>query len=497
MAHALTNPFSEPASTSSGLWTRLSTRRSSPLRFVLRLSRRPNAALCPCLETTLTSPSGTFTITRILDPEHRTPYITLSPIFLSSGLTPIQGLLRFALPPTSFDLSLAGLEPFDDFWVTLPVARRIASDLTLLPSLAAILDPKTSLAWSLDEFSEGLSHNWTIPPECVAPERYSTDAITQREVRFGGLEMLPRGQVVRTLVSGELRGRVEKEERERRGRREERMREALIRWCALLWGVWWDVRETLDGEGEGRDGRVRALLDDLRDLVVPPTPTDTLEWMQLISPLNAEAQSSTSPSSTQPLQDEGVLSPLRQEELADQRSKEITLGEMLVPYTADDPDKMVARLESILRAKMASLHHMTLLSLPHLSSSDAQGTDPQHAGALDEETDEASKAVGFRHARPTEGRSDEVQQLHTKVDDLTSKLDYLVASQSSPHRPRQLPVSTSAASRGPSLTATESILAAPSAVISNLIDSISTLRLPHIIIIAIAIASCIIIKSPS
>ncbi len=157
-----------------------------------------------------------FTVTRILDPEHRTPYITLTPLFHAAGLTLVQGLLRFSLPPTSFSLSLAGLEPFDDLWISLPLARSIASSLNLLSALSALLDTKMALAWSLDEFSEGLSHNWRIPQQYVDAASYSTDAITDPGLRWGELKMLPRGQQVKTLISGEMRARVVRREGERR-----------------------------------------------------------------------------------------------------------------------------------------------------------------------------------------------------------------------------------------------------------------------------------------
>lgn len=57
---------------------------------------------------------------RILDPEHREPFITLGGIFAAAGLTPIEGLLRFDLHRGRghFDVSLAGLEPRDELWVS-------------------------------------------------------------------------------------------------------------------------------------------------------------------------------------------------------------------------------------------------------------------------------------------------------------------------------------------------------------------------------------------
>jgi hypothetical protein len=55
----------------------------------------------------------------ILDPEHREPFVSLGALFLAAGITPAEGLLRFELrrDRLDYDLSLAGLEPFDEIWV--------------------------------------------------------------------------------------------------------------------------------------------------------------------------------------------------------------------------------------------------------------------------------------------------------------------------------------------------------------------------------------------
>lgn len=432
------NPFSAPASTSTVLWNRLEARRPLPLRFILHLSRRPNASLCPCLEVDLPSPSppsGVFTVTRILDPEHRTPYITLSPLFHSSGLTLIQGLLRFSLPPTSFSLSLAGLEPFDDIWVSLPLARSIASSLDLLHALSALLDPRTALAWSLDESSEGLSHNWRIPQQWIDAASYSTDAITDPNLKWGEVKMLPRGQQVKTLISGELRARVVRREGERRKEKGRKVGELMVRWTSMVWSIWWDVQSLLE-EGEGKKARrLKELMEDLKGVAIPPTTVDMMEWMQIFA--SAELNRTSQPTK------EGValggekgaeetLEPLSLGELLQLRSTNesfvATLPSLPSDASADEIDEAISRLHLKLRAKMASLHRMNLLSLSLLSSSPPElGTEAEERqGSLNEDQQDCQ---GETKNFVQEGPNKKLAALNEKVDNLTTKLDALVEAQ--------------------------------------------------------------------
>lgn len=428
-------------STPSDLWQRLESRRPLPLRFVLHLSRRPNASLCPCLELdlpSLHSPSITrTTVTRILDPEHRVPYISLSPLFTSAGLTLIQGLLRFSLSPTSFDLSLAGLEPWDDCWISLPLARHIANQLGVLLPLSAILDSKTALAWSLDEFGEGLSHNWRVPQEWVDAAGYSTDAITHPELRFGNVQLLKQGQQIKTLVSAEKRSEIKRGAEERRRSRGFRLRQKLVRWSKLVYEVWWELQPCLNGkegreeEGEeGRHERLRSVLEDLRQVVVPPTNADVLEWMQLLSSPN-ETMEPSSEGGKSGEDFEQILSPMTLAELSQVKSATSAVNDTL-PWREDTTiEENISALGAFLRAKLSMLHRMNLLSLCHLSTSADESGSPQApiSTRLPPRRENAPAGPPYATVTPAD-RVGDLASLNAKVDKLTAKLDEFISSSS-------------------------------------------------------------------
>ncbi|KAL8290531.1 hypothetical protein RQP46_002789 [Phenoliferia psychrophenolica] len=117
-------------------------------------------------------------VVRILDPEHREPFISLSRIFLACSLSPLEGLVRFKLRRPGYDSSLGGLAPWNDIWVPLPEARRVAKELNVDDELAALLEWETRSAWSVEDKEEGgLVHNWKIQSDVIDPQRYSTEAM--------------------------------------------------------------------------------------------------------------------------------------------------------------------------------------------------------------------------------------------------------------------------------------------------------------------------------
>lgn len=440
-------PFVVPAENSTELWQRLEARRPSPLRFVLHLSRRHNAALCPCFEAeipSLTSPSTSFTVTRILDPEHRVPYVTLSPMFHAAGLTLIQGLLRCNLSLSSFDVSLAGLEPWDDLWISLPLARSIASRLELSSALASILESKSAPAWSLDEFNQGLSHNWRVPQEYVDAAAYSTDAIMDNTLRFDRAQMLPQGQQITTLISKQLRSNIVHNARETWRSERFKLHQNLVRWSSQLYSIFLDVEPLLkvDQGDVQKELILKSILNDLRDVVVSPTETDLLEWLQFTyhsSPTSVSAHRMTSRS--QHGSDEGrILSYLNSMELSELRRKEATLGDILLSTErGDDADQIVGRLDSIMRAKMSCLHHLNLISLARMPSLSETQMDSQldiggtstgmvmHQHSAD---DGNVQNIATTATAAAAGSGEEIAQLHVKIDLLASKLDALLASSS-------------------------------------------------------------------
>ncbi|GAA5862633.1 hypothetical protein JCM1840_002618 [Sporobolomyces johnsonii] len=138
-------------------------------------------------------------VLRILDPEHREPFVSLARIFLACGITPIEGLLRFELERPTYDCTLGGIAPFFDLWVSLKVARDVARELGVLDELAGLLEWETRRAWSVEDKEEsGIVHNWKIASDRIAPQDYSTQSMLS--ATFPRLSLLPSGAQVRTLL---------------------------------------------------------------------------------------------------------------------------------------------------------------------------------------------------------------------------------------------------------------------------------------------------------
>ena len=312
--------------------------------------------------------------------------------------------------------------------------------------LGAILDPKTSLAWSLDEFEEGLSHNWRVPNEWVDGGSYSTDAIIDPELRFDRVGMLERGQQIKSLISGELRSGIVRKAGERRRERGFRLHQKLVRWSSQLYAVWLDVRpplemvegDTKEVEEEGLWERAKALLTDLEGISVSPTQVDMLEWLQLL------LDQSTNPQN--PLQhDENgantdrLLSPLSMRELSELRSMGSHDSSILFD-TSEDIRDTVTQLGSTLKARIATLHRMDLLSQTSFTPSRDKVESP-HAEV--NELDAPVRSTRGIVAPPQPqlaARDEQVAELHAKMDSLTKKVDALIESQSSAHNAKPRPV---------------------------------------------------------
>jgi hypothetical protein len=67
---------------------------------------------------------------------------------------PLTGLFRFDLQPYAYDTTLAGLAPYEDVWVSLTIARRVANELGLADDLAGLLDWDSRFAWTIADKEE-------------------------------------------------------------------------------------------------------------------------------------------------------------------------------------------------------------------------------------------------------------------------------------------------------------------------------------------------------
>ncbi|GAA5969044.1 hypothetical protein JCM3765_005277 [Sporobolomyces pararoseus] len=138
-------------------------------------------------------------IFRTLDPEPREPYVSLGRIFLACGLTQVEGLLKFKLERPDYDCTLGGIAPFYDIWVPLRDARDIAKELGVINQLAGLLEWETRKAYSVEDKEEGgITHNWKIASDRIAPQDYSTQQMLS--VSFPRIHLLPPNSQVRTLL---------------------------------------------------------------------------------------------------------------------------------------------------------------------------------------------------------------------------------------------------------------------------------------------------------
>ncbi|GAA96433.1 uncharacterized protein L969DRAFT_87426 [Mixia osmundae IAM 14324] len=135
---------------------------------------------------------------RIIDPEYRESFVSLSRLFASAGLTVLDGLARFRqVRSPAYEVTLSGLAPFDDIWLPLAKARPIAQALELQHALAGFLDPQSGRAYSVyDDEEQGLVHNWIVDAETLAPEQYSTEALLS--AAFHRIVLLGEAPSIRT-----------------------------------------------------------------------------------------------------------------------------------------------------------------------------------------------------------------------------------------------------------------------------------------------------------
>ncbi|KAK4701734.1 hypothetical protein P7C70_g4492, partial [Phenoliferia sp. Uapishka_3] len=177
-----------------------STTFSSPLPCLVANLPYLASSLAPTVQDSRIS-QATVQVVRILDPEHREPFISLSRIFHACDVSPEEGLVRFELRKPAYDSSLGGLAPFIDIWVTLLEARKVAEELEVIDQLSALLEWETRSAWSVEDKEEGggIVHNWKISSDRIDPSRYSTSAMLSTP--FPRIHLLPVNSQVRTMTS--------------------------------------------------------------------------------------------------------------------------------------------------------------------------------------------------------------------------------------------------------------------------------------------------------
>lgn len=112
---------------------------SVPLKFTLERSLSRSSSPCACLVADLpvrhdastdhhqssiatssavkvedfreTSARPCISVYRVLDPEHREPFVSAGRLFAACAVSPVQGLLRFKLVKPEYDCTLGGIAP--------------------------------------------------------------------------------------------------------------------------------------------------------------------------------------------------------------------------------------------------------------------------------------------------------------------------------------------------------------------------------------------------
>jgi hypothetical protein len=229
-------------------WDTLASKRPLPIQFSLYASQRVSKALCPALVVRVDG----VEVVRILDPEHKEPFFSLEGIFVLAGLTIVEGLLRFDLrrDRNDYDLTLAGLEPREGIWAPWKVARDVVERLGMQHLFASLLHCQH--AWSLDEGLDGVSHNWRGTSDGFDADAYSLVSLLDMPLK--SLQILPRGQQLRTLLSPEQRQKIladgkpaflllgkDSERRQRRWHVEQR----LLRWSVHAVESFLEIKEEL------------------------------------------------------------------------------------------------------------------------------------------------------------------------------------------------------------------------------------------------------------
>ncbi|KAN0066263.1 hypothetical protein ACQY0O_000357 [Thecaphora frezii] len=388
-----------PSEALGDVWTHLSNQRPVRLRFVLLPCRRSTKALCPVLQATLTSPDGgvAHTVTRILDPEHRQPYVSLGALLLASGRSVVSGLLEMGLRRErgDYELHLAGVEPFDELWAPLPRAAAVARALGLQHRLATLLDRRNGLAWSLDEGEAGVVHNWRAPPADVDPAVYSTDALLA--ARIGHVHLLPNGEAVRTLLSEAQRTAILRAggiggEEGVVGPARQRQQERMVRWSTACYEVYLEVQEArrlldqadeadIEEEAQMLARQAALLVADVELATLAPTQQHVSDW--LAGHCAAKLWPASSPNTNEAVPQPPSLPldrpiPRSQQKDAAPHDAE-PLAKAAEERGAESLLERVERLHGGVHEKLKMLHHMQLLEVGStlVPTQQPNGNDPR------------------------------------------------------------------------------------------------------------------------
>ncbi|PHZ11446.1 uncharacterized protein RHIMIDRAFT_257656 [Rhizopus microsporus ATCC 52813] len=138
-------------------------------------------------------------IYRLIHHEYDKHYISAGQLFQACGLTITEGLFLFELKLSDFEVDFLNSQfPFCDIWVSVEMAKSMASALGVDYELSLLLDNALDDCYSSDNVNRNeMMHNWIVPS--IPHLQYSTRALL--ETRFEQVEMLSSNRKIRTQIS--------------------------------------------------------------------------------------------------------------------------------------------------------------------------------------------------------------------------------------------------------------------------------------------------------
>lgn len=138
-------------------------------------------------------------IYRLIHHEYDKHYISAGQLFQACGLTITEGLFLFELKLSDFEVDFLNSQfPFCDIWVSVEMAKSMASALGVDYELSLLLDNALDDCYSSDNVNRNeMMHNWIVP--CIPHLQYSTRALL--ETKFEQVEMLSSNRKIRTQIS--------------------------------------------------------------------------------------------------------------------------------------------------------------------------------------------------------------------------------------------------------------------------------------------------------
>lgn len=138
-------------------------------------------------------------IYRLIHHEYDKHYISAGQLFQACGLTITEGLFLFELKLSDFEVDFLNSQfPFCDIWVSVEMAKSMASALGVDYELSLLLDNAIDDCYSSDSVNRNeMMHNWIVPS--IPHLQYSTRALL--ETKFEQVEMLSSNRKIRTQIS--------------------------------------------------------------------------------------------------------------------------------------------------------------------------------------------------------------------------------------------------------------------------------------------------------